>query len=81
MVNEHVLFDIVFNTVIRNIQSSLVVIDGILGESCKNMGTHLSCDSPNGGGNCGESDSAHWSARGLVEHKVAEYKRIHQSDS
>jgi hypothetical protein len=78
MVNEHVLFDIVFNTAIRNMKTSIKRIDNILNESCKNISCCISCESEYRNGDCEISIESSTSARGYVEHKVEEYKRIHE---
>lgn len=75
LVNEHVLFDIVFNTVIKNMQISLKKIDKILGESCKNINWCGSCESPHSN-DCETCNKAYWKARAFVEHTVEEWKRI-----
>jgi hypothetical protein len=75
LVNEHVLFDIVFNTAIRNMQKSVKKIDEIIGESCKNIKSCCSCDSPHGD-DCEKSQSSYWQARKFIEDKIEIHKQI-----
>jgi hypothetical protein len=76
MVNESVLFDIVFNTVIRNVKSTLKVIDGILGESCDYIKTQHSCENPVGGHACKKAEGIYHEARKLVEDKQNFYNKF-----
>jgi hypothetical protein len=75
MVNNSVLFDVVFNTVIRNVKSTLKVIDGILGESCDHIKTCLSCENPVGGHACKKAEEVYWEAKKLVEDKQDFYNK------
>lgn len=79
-VNVHVLFDIVFNTAIKNMQMSIKKIDKILGESCKNINCCISCESEYNNGDCETSIKSCQSARGFVENKMKEYDRIFRKE-
>jgi hypothetical protein len=75
IVSTSVLFDIAFNTVIKNIKSTLKVLDSILGESCDHIKTCLSCENPVGGHACKKAEGVYHEARKLVEDKQNFYNK------
>ncbi|MBF0555641.1 MAG: hypothetical protein HQK96_13980 [Nitrospirae bacterium] len=77
LVNESILFDIVYNTALRNIEKSIKAIDRITGGTCKNFENQCSCDSIYGGA-CKDSQKAFWEARKLVEEKGKRWNDWHR---
>lgn len=75
--NKGVLFDIIYNTALRNIEKSIKVIDRITGGTCKNFGSQCSCDSIHGGA-CKDSQKAFREARKLVEEKGKRWNEWHK---